>query len=144
MKARLVRDGSEIKLILCSGTVIRMDNDRIREFFSTYKDSDEYDMSTSIESFVEHMMTTPGETLAYINNDGDFVVRNPKFFTGLFTVSGMEYITAQEFADRHEKSSGIIKRFCREDRIPGAIKIGGRWCVPENSKYPQDPRVSKF
>lgn len=143
MKARLIRNEGTITLMLCSGTVILMNEDKVREFFCSYNDSSAYDMTRVIDTYVQNMIMCPGETLAYVNDENDLVIRNPQFFTGLFTIYSGDYITAQEYAERHGKTSAIIKRFCRDNRIPGAIKIGGRWCVPENTKYPQDSRISK-
>lgn len=143
MKARLLRDSNEIKLILCSGKVMLMDNDAIRDFFCSYKNTQNFDMVNVIPEFVDRMILSPGETLAYINDRDEFVVCDPHFFKGLFTISAVDYITAQEFAERHQKTSVIIKRYCRENRIPGAIKLAGRWCVPENAKYPEDARFGK-
>ena len=34
-----------------------------------------------------------------------------------------------------------IQILCSEDRIPGAVKIGNRWAIPDDEPKPADARV---
>lgn len=34
-----------------------------------------------------------------------------------------------------------IQVLCTENRIPGAIKIGSSWAIPEDAKKPEDNRI---
>ena len=46
------------------------------------------------------------------------------------------YISTSEYAKRHGLSySTYIRTLCRTGVIPGAIKIGRTWCVPENTPH---------
>ena len=48
----------------------------------------------------------------------------------------MEYMTVKEATERWEMSGQIIRRFCRQERIPGAIIRNGVWVIPANAKRP--------
>lgn len=48
----------------------------------------------------------------------------------------MEYITVKEATEKWEMSGQIIRRFCRQERIPGAIIRNGVWVIPANAKRP--------
>ena len=48
----------------------------------------------------------------------------------------MEYITVKEATEKWEMSGQIIRRFCRQERIPGAIIRDGVWVIPANAKRP--------
>ena len=48
----------------------------------------------------------------------------------------MEYMTVKEATEKWEMSGQIIRRFCRQERIPGAIIRNGVWVIPANAKRP--------
>ena len=48
----------------------------------------------------------------------------------------MEYMTVKEATEKWEMSGQIIRRFCRQERIPGAIIRDGVWVIPANAKRP--------
>ncbi len=48
----------------------------------------------------------------------------------------MEYMTVKEATEKWEMSGQIIRRFCRQERIPGAIIRNGVWVIPANTKRP--------
>ena len=48
----------------------------------------------------------------------------------------MEYMTVKEATEKWEMSGQIIRRFCRQERIPGAIIRNGVWVIPVNAKRP--------
>ena len=48
---------------------------------------------------------------------------------------GVEYITAEEYADKMHTSANTVRIRCRNGEIAGAIKIGKRWCVPIKSAH---------
>ena len=53
----------------------------------------------------------------------------------------MEYITVKEAADKWNTSVQIVRRFCRQERIPGIIQRDGAWLIPEGTKRP--PKVER-
>ena len=48
----------------------------------------------------------------------------------------MEYMTVKEATEKWEMSGQIIRRFCRQERIPGAVIRDGVWVIPANAKRP--------
>ena len=49
----------------------------------------------------------------------------------------MEYITSKEAAEKWNTSEQMIRRYCREGRIPDAVQRGKTWYVPDNFKRPE-------
>ena len=61
----------------------------------------------------------------------------------------MEYISVKEAADKWDTSVQIVRRFCRQERINGAIQSNGSWLIPANARKPKriegiDPDVEKL
>ena len=61
----------------------------------------------------------------------------------------MEYISVREAADKWDTSVQIVRRFCRQERINGAIQSNGSWLIPANARKPKriegiDPDVEKL
>ena len=52
----------------------------------------------------------------------------------------MEYLTVKEVAERWGISSRMVSIYCKKRRIPGAIKKGNLWLVPESVEKPVDNR----
>ena len=48
----------------------------------------------------------------------------------------MEYITVKEAADKWNTSVQIVRRLCRQERIPGIVQRDGAWLIPENANKP--------
>ena len=48
----------------------------------------------------------------------------------------MEYITVKEAADKWNTSVQIVRRLCRQERIPGVVQTDGVWLIPEDAKKP--------
>ena len=48
----------------------------------------------------------------------------------------MNYITANQAAERWGVSEGIVRRYCRDERIPDAYQEFGTWYIPENAAKP--------
>ena len=57
----------------------------------------------------------------------------------------MEYISVKEAADKWNTSVQIVRRFCRQERIPGIIQREGAWLIPEDARKPgrTDPTVAE-
>ena len=57
----------------------------------------------------------------------------------------MEYITVKEAADKRNTSVQIVRRFCRQERIPGIIQREGAWLIPEDARKSgrTDPSVAE-
>ena len=55
----------------------------------------------------------------------------------------MEYLTAQEIADRWNLSKRTVQQLCAAGRIPGAQKFTRAWAIPADAEKPQDPRSAQ-
>lgn len=57
----------------------------------------------------------------------------------------MEYITVKEAADKWNTSVQIVRRLCRQERIPGVVQTDGAWLIPEDARKPvrTDPSVAE-
>lgn len=49
----------------------------------------------------------------------------------------MEYIAINEAADRWEVSEQMVRKYCREKRIPKAYQIEGIWYIPADAEKPK-------
>lgn len=49
----------------------------------------------------------------------------------------MEYLDVKDFEKKWDISARRIQTFCAEKRIPGAIKKGGTWLIPEDAVKPK-------
>ncbi len=53
-----------------------------------------------------------------------------------------EYLSASEYAAKHGKDTGRLRRLLADGRIPGAVKIGKQWVIPAGAPWPADARVT--
>ena len=53
----------------------------------------------------------------------------------------MKYLSITQTADKWNISGRRIQILCAEQRIPGAVKIGSYWAIPEDAEKPKDARV---
>lgn len=52
----------------------------------------------------------------------------------------MNYLTVKEAGEKWGISSRMVTIYCNEERIPGAIKKGNLWLIPQNAEKPKDLR----
>lgn len=52
-------------------------------------------------------------------------------------------MTTKEIAALWGISENWVTMLCKQNRIPGAVKINGRWCIPNDSQKPCDARVTR-
>ena len=53
----------------------------------------------------------------------------------------MEYMTANEAAQKWAISSRRVHTLCTEGRIEGAARLGNAWAIPKDAKKPADARI---
>lgn len=53
----------------------------------------------------------------------------------------MKYLSVAQTAERWSISPRRIQILCGEDRIPGAVRIGRSWAIPDNEAKPADARI---
>lgn len=52
----------------------------------------------------------------------------------------MEYLTVKEMGEKWGITSRMVNVYCTKGRIPGAVKKGNLWLIPENAEKPEDLR----
>lgn len=131
-------------MILCqNGTILNPTADdmiRLLTAFSkpqAFKGNDGY-WNTAFAN----MEDADGETLAYIDDSNKLIVLNDNTFTEIVRKEE-KYISASEYATRHNKGNAIVKRLCLAGKLPGAYKTSSGWLIPENTPYPADGRTKK-
>lgn len=53
----------------------------------------------------------------------------------------MGYLSIKQTSEKWNISSRWINDLCIEGRIPGAVKIGSYWDIPEDCQKPKDGRI---
>ena len=53
----------------------------------------------------------------------------------------MKYLSITQTAERWGISTRRIQILCGEGRVPGAIRIGSVWGIPEDAAKPADARI---
>lgn len=53
----------------------------------------------------------------------------------------MAYLSIHQTSDKWGISIRRIQTLCGEGRIPGAIKIGSYWAIPDDAEKPKDARI---
>ena len=53
----------------------------------------------------------------------------------------MEYLSVTQVSEKWGISGRRIQILCKDNRIPGAIRIGNIWAIPAEAKKPLDARV---
>lgn len=50
------------------------------------------------------------------------------------------YLNTIDFGKKYGKKEKQIRNYCRDGRIPGVIRVGTHWLIPETSEYPKRKR----
>lgn len=53
----------------------------------------------------------------------------------------MKYLSVAQTAERWGISPRRIQILCNEERIPGAVRIGRSWAIPDDEPKPADARI---
>lgn len=53
----------------------------------------------------------------------------------------MKYLSAKETAKKWGIGERRVQTLCLQDRIPGSIRIGNTWGIPDDAVKPKDERV---
>lgn len=56
----------------------------------------------------------------------------------------MEYMSAPQAAEKWGISERRVQILCKENRIPGASKLGYMWLIPKDAEKPVDGRTKKL
>ena len=55
----------------------------------------------------------------------------------------MRYLSVAQTAERWGISPRRIQILCNEERIPGAVRIGRSWAIPDDELKPADARIKR-
>lgn len=53
----------------------------------------------------------------------------------------MKYLSVTQTAEKWGISTRRIQILCNEKRIPGAVRIGYSWAIPDDAEKPADARI---
>ena len=53
----------------------------------------------------------------------------------------MGYLSIRQTSEKWNLSARWINDLCSDGRIPGAMKIGSYWAIPEDAERPKDARI---
>ena len=53
----------------------------------------------------------------------------------------MEYQSIKQTSEKWGVSIRWIEMLCKDDRIPGAFRIGNTWVIPSDAVRPKDARI---
>ena len=53
----------------------------------------------------------------------------------------MEYLSIRQTSEKWKISKRRIQILCSQERIPGAVKIGSYWAIPNDAEKPKDERL---
>ena len=141
MKLRLLRKGKNTFLYCMNGSIINPTSKDLVQLLTAFskpqmfKGADGYwnDSMASIED-------AAGETLAYVDDTNKLIILNENTFRELVD-NEVKYISASEYALKHNKSRASIKNLCLAGKLPGAYKTSAGWMIPEDTPYPADGRM---
>lgn len=51
------------------------------------------------------------------------------------------YLTIRELAEKWNLSVRRVQRMCSDGAIPGVVKFGNAWAIPDSVKRPDDGRI---
>ena len=142
MLARLINNNGEFQLLCKNGSICNANSNVLVNFLSNFKDAKNFH-GTDGEWSKEYgdMAVYPGETIAYIADDGFLVIYDFDVFKPV-TSGGNDlssYISVTEYAKKHDVSRDMVKAYCTKGRLVGAQMVGGIWLIPEDAPYPTAP-----
>lgn len=53
----------------------------------------------------------------------------------------MKYLSVRQVAEKWKISRRRVQTLCSEGRIPGTVRIGSYWAVPQDAEKPLDARI---
>jgi hypothetical protein len=146
MQARVVKKNGKI-LILCNdGTISISSYSSLRAFLSSFTNCSAFtgnDGKWTDESL--DMGEYPGETSAYVTDQGALVVLDPNLLSNLLSDDSIlsDYLTIDEYAKKYDRSASIIKAYIQDNRIPGVVRFGRQVAIPKDAPYPVEVQRRK-
>lgn len=136
MKARLLQKNGKIELLLCTGIVKNTSQAEAKEFILHFDDPEIYSGPGDWDYDGISMEDYSGDTIVSIDDNGSMTVIDGETFRNILSYEPANLLTVPEYAALHGKKTAIVRRFCLDGRIEGAIQKGTRWLIPADSPYP--------
>ena len=136
MKARLLYNQETMQLLSCNGKIKTVSDDEARSFLLNF-DSPEYYAGDSKWDYENLTIESyRGTTIAFVDESLVLHIEDADQFRKLLTYTEPDYLTVPEYAALHGKQTAIIRRFCIQGRLEGAIQKGSKWLIPSVCPYP--------
>lgn len=136
MKARLLQSNGSLQLLICTGVIKIVSLSEAKEFLLSFFSPSHYEGPGTWDYEDVSLETYAGDTIAQVEDNGTMSVIDGETFRSIVSYEGPKLLTAPEYGKLHGKKSAIVRRFCLQGRIPGAIQKGGYWLIPEDAPYP--------
>ena len=142
MKSRLVKRDDIYQLLLSNGIIKTVSEEEAANYIKYYKESeffldeDGWDYDISMEDF-------DGNTIAQVSDEGILQIFDYNFYKNIVNKKAVKFISVNDYAALHGKKGAVIRKWCKEQRIPGAIYEKHAWKIPEDAPYPKDSRKGK-
>lgn len=141
MKARLVDFYGELHLLICNGNIATLSFTEARNFLLNFDDPNYYTDDTTWAHEGVTIETFKGSTIATVDDLDILHVQDGAAYRRIMSYTEAKYLSAKEYAEKHGKKPGIIRRFCLEGRFPGAVLKARTWLIPEDAPYPDGDHV---
>ena len=54
------------------------------------------------------------------------------------------YMTSKEAAEYINRTDSLIRKLCKAEKLPGAVKVGNTWLIPEETVKGYKPAPTGF
>ena len=133
MKTRLYKIGESYYIQTSSGEITRVNRMASRHYLLNFK-APEYSEHTKVAP--TSIKDYGGDIIAEVTDDNYLLVKNDVLFKALMENDGVVWVSVNDFAQLHGKSQAMVRRYCQNGRIEGAIFTPGGYIIPEDASYP--------
>ena len=145
MKLRLVKKSKNMLLYCLNGSVMNATNEVLARLLTSFDKPTSFKGGDGYwDALITNMEDAEGITLAYVDDSKKLIILDTKVFVPVISEPVKnKFISASEYAAKHEKSRASVKNMCAAGRIEGAYKTSSGWLIPENAPYPVRNSVNK-
>lgn len=153
MKARLIKNPQKGLILLCEdGTIMQPDMRILYQILinaSKRNVTFDFDGQQPIGRWIDEypeMTLYPGKDVASIADSGAVILFDFTPFKVLVSpdFKVRNYMSSSEYAQKNNVSQEMVKVYCRQGRLRGAVKTAGNWVVPADAEWPIDPQRSRI
>ena len=134
MKTTLYKISETYYLQKQNGELMRIARNSARHFLTNFSDA-EYCESSDLAPAV--MKDYDGDIIAELVEGNYLLVKNARLFRELIENSEVTFVSVKQYAQLHGKGAAMIRRYCQNNKIEGAISTPGGYLIPEDAPYPR-------